>query len=167
MTEEKKKTVGEVATELAEKADNKHTVIDQMEENLTDYEKNVIIAAERGLKALNKDFYVVVLVKKEPLFENVFTNKYFYTEACPTPNYDQTVYQYIYKSDALKLLWNVPDKDTALRMYNYAPLVPLEEKQLLSWVIQFFEGDLDRLCRKLNKEPGDSPYLKNLNVVIQ
>lgn len=166
MAEDKKETVGSVAVELAAQADNKHTAHDQMTENLSDWEKNVLEAAERGLKKYKSDFFIEVLTKKEPLFENIYRNYFIDKRACPTPQYDQTVYQYIYSADALKYLWTVPDKETCTLMRDNALEIPEEEKQLLNYVMLFLNGDLDRLCKKLNKEPGDTPYLQNLNVVI-
>lgn len=157
----KKKTVGAAAVELAAQADNKHTVVDQMEENLTDYEKEVIDCAARGLKAYNSDFFVVVLTKKERLFQNIFRNFFFHRKSCPTPEYDQTVYRYLYKSDALELLWCVPDKETCLVYMRDALLVHPNEKELLNYVIGFNDGTLDQMARKLNKEPGDSLFLEN------
>lgn len=156
----KKKTVGKVATELEAKADNKHTVIDQMEENLTDYEKEVVECAERGYKVYKSDFFVVVLTKKERLFENIFRNYFLHRKSCPTPEYDQTVYRYIYDADALEVVWTIPDKQTCMVYVNNAVIVAPEEKQLLNYVIAFKDGILDQLARKLNNEPGTSQFLE-------
>lgn len=147
--------------ELAAKADNKHTVVDQMEENLTDYEKNVKECAERGLKEYNSDFFVVVLTKKERLFQNIYRHFFLHRKSCPTPEFDQTVYHYIYQKDALKYLWTVPDKETSQMYSENAAFIPPQEKQLLHFVLDFNDGTLDRLCRSLNKEPGTSQYLEN------
>lgn len=156
-----KKKVGEAAIELAAKADNKHTVVDQMEESLTDYEKNVRDCAERGLKHYNGDFFIVVLTKKERLLENVVRNYFLHRTSCPTPEFDQTVYQYIYKQDALKYLWTIPDKQTCQTYIENAPFIPPTEKKLLQFILDFTDGSLDRLSRKLNNEPGDTQYLEN------
>lgn len=159
-------TVGKKALELVEKADNKHSVVDQTHESLTEYEQNVLETAEKGLKQYNSDFFIVVLTKKEALFNNIYRNFFLHRKSCPTPEYDQTVYQYIYSADALKYLWTVPDRETVLMYRDNRKDVPEEEKQLLGYSLSFLNGDLDRLSRKLNKEPGDTPYLQNINVVI-
>jgi hypothetical protein len=156
----KKKTVGKAALELALKADNKHTAIDQMEENLTDYEKEVIDCAQRGYKAYNADFFVVVLTKKERLFTNIFRNFFLHRKSCPTPEYDQTVYRYIYDADALELVWTIPDKETCMVYVTNALQIAPEEKQLLNYVIAFKDGILDQVARKLNNEPGTSQFLE-------
>ena len=157
----KKKTVGETAVDLASKADNKHTVVDQMQENLTDYEKNVRDCAQRGLQEHNSDFFVVVLTKKEKLFPNVFRNFFLHRKSCPTPEYDQTVYHYIHKLDALKYLWTVPDKETCKVYLENAAFIPFDEKKLLQFIMDFADGTLDRLSRTLNKEAGTGQYLEN------
>lgn len=156
----KKKTVGQAATELASQADNKHTVIDQMEENLTDYEKEVIACAERGYKAYKSDFFVVVLTKKERLLHNVFRNFFLHRKSCPTPEYDQTVYRYLYDKDALEFLWTVPDKETCAVYLTNAVTIAPEERQLLNYVVAFKDGILDQLARKMNNEPGTSQFLE-------
>jgi len=43
---EKTPTVGKIATDLLAKADDKHTVVDQMQENLTEYDKNIWLCVE-------------------------------------------------------------------------------------------------------------------------
>lgn len=158
---EKKKTVGQAAVELVAKADNKHTVVDQMEESLTDYEANVKDCAARGLKEYNSDFFVVVLAKKERLFHNIYRNFFLHRQSCPTPEFDQTVYHYIYQKDALKYLWTIPDKETCRMYIENAAFIPPQEKLLLQFILDFNDGTLDQLCRKLNKEPGTSQYLEN------
>jgi len=160
-------TVGKIAVDLLAQADDKHTVTDQTRESLTEWEQNVIETAEKGLKEYGSDFFIVVLTKKESLYENIYRNFFFHRRSCPTPEYDQTVYQYIYSADALQYLWTIPDKET-VTMYNLnAKDIPQEEHQLRDYSISFINGDLDRLCRKLNNESGDTPYLQNLNVVLQ
>ena len=157
----KKKTVGAAATELAAKADNKHTVIDQMRENLTDYEKEVLACAERGLATYKHDFFVVILTKKERLLENVFRNYFLHRKSCPTPEYDQTVFRVTYNPQDIELIWTIPDKETCFVYLRDAVLVHPEEKELLNYVIGFNDGTLDQLARKLNKEPGTSLFLEN------
>src|ERR1700690_1534046 len=144
-------TVGKVAVELAAKADNKHTATDQMRESLTEWEQNVMDAAQKGLKFYSSDFFVVVLTKKEALFENIFRNFFFPRKSCPTPEYDQTVYQYIYDADALKYLWTMPDKESVFMYRDNFKEVPEEEKQLMGYALSFLNGDLNLLCRKLKR----------------
>ena len=86
---QKKPTVGKVAVDLLEKADDKHTVVDQMRENLTDYDKNIWICVADGKKKYDGNFYIVVECKKERLLENVIRNYFFSRLTAPTPIWDQ------------------------------------------------------------------------------
>ena len=69
----KKETVGKIAVDLMAKPENQHTVIDQMRENLTDYDNNIFLCVQRYKKIFPGDFYVVVETKKERLFELPFS----------------------------------------------------------------------------------------------
>lgn len=160
-----KETVGKIATDLLQKADNKHTITDQMRENLSDFETNVLIAADRGLKEHNSDFFVVVNIKKEPLFENVYRNQFFHRKSCPTPTYDQIVYKYHYQPDALEFLWVVPDKETCMTYKMYTKIINKDEQQLMRFITEFFDGTLDRIAAKLNNEPINGEYLIDKHVV--
>lgn len=156
-----KDTVGKIATDLLVKADDNHSVVDQMEENLTDFEKNIIECAERGLKVYNSDFFVVVLTKKERLLDNVLRNYYVHRKSCPTPDFDQIVYQYLYDQDALKIIWVIPNKEMCKEYLEVVTEIKPEERQLAQYVLDFADGTLDRLCRKLNKEKGDTQFLQD------
>ena len=162
-----KKTVGAVAADLLQKDQGNHTAHEQMQENLTDYERNVIECAERGLKAYNSDFFIVVLSKKEPLLPNVIRNYFFHRRSCPSPQYDQVAYHYIFDNDALKMLWCIPDKETCEMYRTYTKIVNPAERELLQFILDFFNGGLDRLARKLNKEPGETQYLEDKHVITE
>lgn len=154
--EQKKKTVGAASSELLIKALEKpatHTVEEQMREQLTDYEKNVIEATEIFKKAHpNKDFYVVVLSRAERLMHNVKRLVFFGRHSCPTPDYDQTVYRYSHERDDLDFIWVIPDKPACIfYMQNALHLLP-EEKELARFVFDFRDGTLGKLAAKLNKE---------------
>ena len=114
-----KKTVGKISTELIEK-DVKvdHSPIDQMRESLTDYDANIYECIERGKKDYNKDFYIVVITKKERLMPNVLRNYFITRFSCPTPQFDQTVYKYNYKDQIIEFLWVIPAKDICEALLN-------------------------------------------------
>jgi hypothetical protein len=161
-----KENIGKIATELIAKSDDKHSAIDQTSESLTDYERNVIECAEKGLKEHKSDFFIVVITKKEALFDNIYRNYFLHRRSCPTPEYDQTVYHYIYKQDALKYMWTIPDKDTCQMYRMYVAVVKEEEKQLLGFVLGFYDGSLDRLAAKLNKESVKEGFLQNAEAIV-
>jgi hypothetical protein len=156
----KKKTVGKIATDLMAKPDNQHTVIDQMRENLTEYEKNVFICIEEAKKKYPDDFYVVVECKKERLFENVIRNYFFARYSAPTPTWDQIVYKYHKKEDYIQQLWVIPSRDTCEYMKANRLSIPKEEYELLGYVLSFEDGTLLKVAKKLNGEVEDSPLLE-------
>ena len=102
--------VGKIALKLREKEPDTRNPIEQMRENLTDYEKNVHECIARYKKEFLSDFYVVVLVKKERTMQNVIRHYFIARHSCPTPNYDQAVYKYNATSCVIDFIWVVPSK---------------------------------------------------------
>lgn len=151
MTDNKKRdTVGKIATDLSQKEPDTRDPIELEREIHKEYENNIIECIKRAKKEVDGDFYVVVSVKKERLLPNVIRNLFFYTHSCPTPTYDQTVYRYIKKEDMLEFLWVIPDKETCI-IFKDKPL-QVEEKELLYYVLSFYDGTLDIVAGRLNKE---------------
>lgn len=155
----KRDTVGKIAGELLLKQPDSLSPIDNMREQLTDYEKNLFECIERHKNTMLDDFFVVVITKKERLMPNVLRNYFFACVACPTPNYDQIVYKYFKKEERLDFIWVIPSQDTCHLMKENALQVPPEEKQLLDFVLNFADGSLFKLAKKLNGEVDDSPLL--------
>ena len=92
------------------------------------------------------------LTKKEKLLNNVLRNYFFPTQACPTPTWDQAIYHYHSADDRLEFLWVIPSKDTCELFQENALYIVPEEKELLRFVLDFEDGTLLRLAKKLNKE---------------
>ena len=156
----KKPTVGKVAVDLMAKPENEHTVIDQMRENLTDYDKNIYICVEDGKKKYANDFYIVVECKKERLLENVLRNFFFTRFTAPTPTWDQTVYKYHRKRDWVEFLWVVPSKDTCEYLTYNKHLVVESERELLKFVLSYNDGTLLKIAKQLNGEADNSPLIE-------
>lgn len=155
-----RETVGKLSSDLIVKSsDNKHSAHDQMEEQLKDYEKNVDDAIRQGVKLFDGDFYVVVLTKKERLMENVIRNYFFPRSTCPTPEWDQAVYRYLRGSGTVQFLWVVPSKDTCEYMQRNALSIDKSERQLLDYVLSFYDNSLLRFAKRMNGELDDSPLL--------
>ena len=155
----KKETVGKVATELLAKADNKHTVVDQMEENLSDWDKNIWLCVDNSKKIYPNDFFIIVETKKERLLENVIRNYFIARLSAPTPTWDQTVYKYHRKKDALEFLWVVPSKDTCEYLSYHRRVVVESERELLKFVLSYNDGTLLKIAKKLNGEADTSPLI--------
>jgi len=149
----KRKTAGQISQELAVKSvDDSHSAHDQMRENLIEYDKNLYECIDDGKKSYIFDFYVIIITKKERLMQNVLRQYFLSRHSCPTPEYDQTVYKYDRKKDCPEFLWVVPSKETCDYFISNALQIPEEERQLLDFILQFTNGDLDKLAKKLNNE---------------
>lgn len=160
MSKEKRKTVGELSSELIVKPLESETPHEQMSEQLSDWDKNIFECVERCKKEYMGDFYVVVITKKEKLMKNVIRNYFFGTQACPTPTWDQTVYAYNRKDDSIEFLWVVPDKATCFVFSRYKTLVDANEMQLLKFVLDFEDGTLLKIAQKRNGEVETPPVIK-------
>lgn len=159
---EKRDTIGRISAELLEKEilnPSQHTVVEQMQEQLCDYDKNIYECVEAAKKTKTDDFYIVVLTKKERLMQNVIRNYFFSRNSCPTPDYDQAVYKYKKDIDAIDFLWVIPSKDTCELLRDNALQVHESERELLNFVLSFYDNSLLKLCKTLN---GETEYTGQL-----
>lgn len=156
-----KETVGKLSSELIVKqVDDTHSATDQMKEQLTDWDKNIMECVERGKKDFPDDFFVVVITKKERLMQNVLRNYFTCRHSCPTPEWDQTVFRYERSLEKLTFLWVVPSKDTCEFFTRNAFRIEGEDMQLLKYVIDLNDGTLLRMAKRLNGEVELSPLLQ-------
>ena len=154
-----RKTVGEKSLELSQQAPDSRDPIELEREMHKDFEKNFWEKVDAAKKEFPKDFYIVVITKKEPLMQNVLRNYFIARLTCPTPEWDQSVYKYIRNVDSADYLWTIPDKQTCELMLRNKKDVPVQERWLLSYIDQFYRGDLLRLAKKMNNEKEDSNLL--------
>lgn len=149
------KTLGQIAIKLQEKAHEEadHTVAERIAQTSDDYWNIVLNAYQEGRKKFTGDFYIEMCMKYSKLFWNVnpqWLPMLRYT--CPTPMFEQSVFRYNKEDDALEYLWTVPDIHSCSWLIANALNVPDDQKELLSFVVDFKEGNLYRLMKKLNKE---------------
>lgn len=156
---EKRETVGKISAELSQKAPDSVDPIEIERELHQEYEKNVYEAVERYKKEWAGDFYIIVITKKERLMQNVLRNYFFGRESCPTPDYDQTVYLYHRAKEEIEFLWVIPDRETCIMFRENVLKVPESERELLKFVLDFADGTLFKLSKKLNGEVDDSCLL--------
>jgi len=156
---EKKTTVGKESYDRLLKTPDTLDPIELQRAMHEDYEKNINECVDRSLKDFDGDFYIIVETEKERLMENVLRNYFFGRQSCPTPSYDQTVYKYDRSAGVVSFLWVVPSKDTCEMMRDNALNIAPEERVLRDFVIDFYEGRLMKLAKKLNGEKLDSPFL--------
>ena len=150
----KRDTVGKLSSELLQSDTHAdHSAGEQMQEQLADYEKNVLERVDHGKTVYPADFYLVVIAKREKLMPNAFRLYYFHRLSCPSPDYDQTVYKYHRSDDMLEFLWVVPAKLVIKEMIAHKHELDPSVYQLLKFVIEFMDGTLDKKARELNGEP--------------
>jgi hypothetical protein len=158
---EGRETVGKIASDLMQKAPESRDPVEierAMQEN---YIAELISCVEINKKKYVGNFYVVVLTKNERLMPNVFRNYFLDRSTCPTPNYDQTVYRYNSEAESIEYIWTVPGRPVCQYLYENRIKVHPSERQLLNFVLDYRDGTLKRLCKKLNKEEEDSNLIKN------
>lgn len=148
----KPKTVGKIATDLLINANETHSVTEQMQENLSEYDKNIYECIELGKKEYTGDFYLVVITKNEKLLQNVLRHYFLSRQSCPSPQYDEAVYKYHSSEERVEFLWVVPSKQTCEYFVVNSLQIPEEERQLLDFVLRFTNGDLNLLAKKMNGE---------------
>lgn len=158
---EKKPTVGEESLKLQKKTGEKDAPdsIELQQEihrgtnSKKSYEEEVWETVDRGRRdsAIEGDFFVVVLFKKERHLKNIVRQLFFYRQSCPTPEYDQTVYQYHRKDDEMEYLWTVPNNAACLFLPRIEKSLPEEQRWLVSMVNSFNKGELDQLAERLNQ----------------
>jgi len=148
----KRETVGKIASDLMQKTPDTRDPIELERELHKDYEKNIYLCCDEGKKAHYGDFFITVVTKKETLMKNVLRNMFLHRSSCPTPDYDQTVYHYDKRNDALKFLWVIPSKDTCTLFKDNALEIVESEKELLRYILDFDDGTLYKLAKKFNGE---------------
>jgi hypothetical protein len=157
----KRETVGKIALELMQQEAPTQDPIALERAMHAEYESSIWECVASAKKSMHGNFYVIVITKRERLLPNVFRNYFFARSTCPTPDYDQTVYLYNSKQDYLDFIWVIPSRDASHYLKNNALHVVNEERQLLQFVLDFADGTLYKLAKKLNGETLDSPLLVN------
>lgn len=157
---EQRKTVGALSQELLQKDPDTKDPIELQRAMHEEYIDNLIECVNTNKNKLHGDFFVVVITKVEPLMKNVTRNYFFARSSCPTPDYDQAVFWYHAQTEDLEYLWCIPDKETCLTFLENKHLVVPEEQHLLQHVIDYEDGSLFRLAKKLNKEQAASSLIE-------
>jgi hypothetical protein len=147
-------TVGKISSDLLKNSgDDTHSAHEQMQESLTDFDKNMHECIGRLKKDWPfDDFYIVVITKRERKLANVIRNYFMGRLSCPTPQYDESVYFYHNKDDHLEFLWVLPSKQTYYEMLADPLSVPTEERSLLNFVLDDASGDLLKKVKIRNRE---------------
>lgn len=140
---EKRKTVGQVASELS-KDTYQQDVIETQREMQKGYIDELIKAAKAGEEkyGTKKHFYICVQTRRERLLTNVIRNQFYTRQTRPIPQYDLALYYYNPNDEKLSFIWCIPDKETCLVMQANKQYIPKEQEQLLGFVLSFMAGTL-------------------------
>jgi hypothetical protein len=152
-----RETVGKIATDLMMSTPEDVSVKELGQDMLEDYMESLWECIDRGSKDIACDFFVVVLQKKERVLQNVVRNQFLYRRSCPTPTYNQSVFRYSRKDDELEYIWSLPDKDSCYMLRANALQVISEERDMLKFVLDFFDGTLDNMAQTYNGEAKKDP----------
>lgn len=155
----KRKTVGAISAELSQKEPETNSPIELEREMQQEYMNNLVQAVKDHKSKWICDFYIVVITKNEKLMPNVFRNYFTARLSCPTPDYDQSVFKYNHKDEELEYIWTIPSRDACHHLKENALKVAPEERELLRNVIDFADGTLFLLSKKLNGEDAFSPTI--------
>lgn len=158
----KRDTVGKLSSELLAKEPESNDPIELEREMQKDYLDNLMSCVQEGSKIYYTDFYVVVLTKRERLMSNVLRNYFLHRISCPTPDYDQAVFKVDRSSQTVIYLWSIPSQDACHHLKDNALYVHPQEKQLLQFVLDFADGTLFKVAKKLNGEELETPLLQGV-----
>ena len=155
-----RKTVGKISSDLLQKQADSTDPIEIERVMHDNYEQHIYETIEHGKKDYLKDFFIVVITKKERLMHNVLRNYFVVRETCPTPDYDQTVYHYHRDAEYVEFLWTLPSKDTYNLFKDNVLQIAPEERGLLQFILMDSDGELLALSKKLNGEVKNSNILE-------
>jgi len=153
--------VGKIASDLMQKVPESTDPVEIERAMQEKYIVELVSCVEKNKRKYIGNFFVVVLTKNERLMPNVFRNYFLDRLTCPTPNYDQSVYRYNSESEQIEYIWTVPARPVCHYLFENRIKIHPSERQLLNFVIDYRDGTLKKLCKKLNNEEADSNLIKN------
>lgn len=163
------KTIGAIASELMSSPDTKNlNPQDIQRAQEQEYVNNLIWCVKHAKKeiqcndkcaescskrsAMEGDFFITTALKKEDLLQNVLRHYHIPTKVCPTPTYDQTLYRYNDAKGELEFIWVIPDRETCLTFKENVNNIVPEERALLQYILDFYDGTLYRKMKEFNGE---------------
>ncbi len=148
-----KRTAGQVATDLMQRdVHGDITAGERMQEMLGEYEHGVLDAVRSGQAQYTGDFFIVALIKRERLMNNVFRNYFIPRKSCPSPHYDQIVYHYHRADDRIEFLWSLPSVVAIQNLLAHKHELDSSFFPLLQFVLDFLDGKLEKKAQLLNNE---------------
>jgi hypothetical protein len=153
-------TVGKIVYDNYGKQEESRDPIELQRAMQEDYITKLLQSVESNKKIFSGNFYVVVITKAERLLKGVFRNYFATRQTCPTPEYDQTVFMYNRELERIEYIWTVPSQDTCIHFKNNILQIVESERDLLKFILDFSDGTLLKLAKKLNGEKEKSPELE-------
>ena len=160
MEPKKRPTTGQIYLDAFEKETHPVEVEELRQRFHKNYEKNIYECVENGKKMFDGDFFVHVETKRERLTPNVIRNYFVARRSCSRPWYDQTIYKYHRNEDRIEFLWVIPSKPTCIEFREHIMEIPSEARDLLQFILDYYDGTLMRKCLQLNNEFSE-PQLIN------
>lgn len=155
----KRKTVGEESLKRLLNPEAQH-VIDTEREVNKEYYKEISKCIDNHPN-MKDPYYIVVLIKKERLMENVVRRYFIARESLPTPQWDQTVWRFDPSCGDLRFIWCLPDENTAKWMAGNTHEVPPEHYELLKFVLELLDKKLyDRFLEQFHKDDNVNKKVK-------
>ena len=146
-------TVGKLSAELLQQDTVKDaTAGERMQQQLHDYEAHIAEWVNSGKNNFTGDFFVVVITKRERLMPNVMRNYFIPRKSCPTPTYDQMVYKFHRKDEALEFVWAVPSMVAVKDLLKHKHDIDPSFFALLKMVMDFTDGTLEKKAKTFNDE---------------
>jgi hypothetical protein len=129
----------------------------QMEKDIILELNNCVNQALKKTLYQNKDFYLVMLMKVEPVGKSAQTI-ILARQSCPSPVYKQSVWKYHHLSHALEFLWAIPDKILYYHVLNNLGkyLNDKETQDLAKFVHLMESGELLKWIKHENGEKVDA-----------
>jgi hypothetical protein len=116
------------------------------------YIPQLLSAFEEGKKNYKEDFFVVCMHKRDGYFQNVIRKVFIIRLTCPSPDYNQSVFMYDKKKDAIEFLWCIPSRRMALDLLENMNIADQEHVELIKNILDFRDGTLMKKAKKLNRE---------------
>lgn len=139
-----------------------HTYVDQAEEMSKELPKLVSDISENAVKDIQGDFFIEVIIKAERRYDGLFKHLAIARPSCPSPQYERIVYHYHRDTDELELLWIIPTLSRCIQcMENGQRDIKSDDRLLTEFVLQYANGNLDALEKKINSElrpPSNNSY---------
>lgn len=155
-----RETVGKIITDLKAQYDEKDFAdLSEIGKELTkDLWSTIWEHVLQKKEELQCVFFVMLTKQRDPV---TGAGKTFLTThiACPTPHFFQSMWRFNPVNDKLEYLWSLPGPQRCVDMYNERAYVPIEEWEMMGYVIRFLDGDLDKLVVHLNHPSRPEPSL--------